>query len=223
MAQSSTKGSRHNPLFIDDKGSRLDPHVLDDPEFDSIQVARNRRYPDVILGPPSILLEPSIRAERQRAVAERMRQIELDLEVEAGVQEARRKRYIGPNATTCVVADGRKRASRHRENMVPAAPPPLAMRRRFIGAQSAGKREVRDAPLTHTDLWVDAFACMRSLTLYLTCVVIAIAMAPFRQWAEEASITYAYPQWNDPSHVDYSWDGLLFPRPERKMLMPSSR
>jgi hypothetical protein len=37
---------------------------------------------------------------------------------------------------------------------------------------------------------------------------------PFRQYAEEAWIESEYPGW-DQSKVDYSWEGLVFPRPLR--------
>ncbi|KAJ7169370.1 hypothetical protein C8R43DRAFT_1121243 [Mycena crocata] len=47
-------------------------------------------------------------------------------------------------------------------------------------------------------------------------------MAPFRQFAEEASIVAAYPEWNDESEVSYNWDGLTFPRRPRIVYAPDS-
>ena len=35
---------------------------------------------------------------------------------------------------------------------------------------------------------------------------------PFRQYAEEAWIAEKYPEWSDESKVDYSWEGLVFPK-----------
>ncbi|KAJ7117335.1 hypothetical protein C8R43DRAFT_1137632 [Mycena crocata] len=40
-------------------------------------------------------------------------------------------------------------------------------------------------------------------------------MAPFRQFAEEASLRAAYPNWHDASKVLYKWDNLIFPRKPR--------
>ncbi|KAJ7437300.1 hypothetical protein B0H11DRAFT_2255526 [Mycena galericulata] len=40
-----------------------------------------------------------------------------------------------------------------------------------------------------------------------------MAGAPFRQYAEEKYIAAAYPDWEDVSRVEYSWEGLVFPKP----------
>jgi hypothetical protein len=45
--------------------------------------------------------------------------------------------------------------------------------------------------------------------------------APFRQWAEEAGIEKAYPNWNNGSIVNYSWKGLMFPQAP-KVLVPAT-
>ncbi|KAJ6525814.1 hypothetical protein DFH09DRAFT_1328834 [Mycena vulgaris] len=46
---------------------------------------------------------------------------------------------------------------------------------------------------------------------------------PLRQYAEEAGIACAYPDWKDLSVVNYSWEGLLFPKhPMRRPAVDSS-
>ncbi|KAJ7468417.1 hypothetical protein B0H11DRAFT_2238883 [Mycena galericulata] len=45
--------------------------------------------------------------------------------------------------------------------------------------------------------------------------------APFRQFAEEASIAAAYPNWRDESRVEYRWDGLVFPQPASVIALES--
>ncbi|KAJ7127924.1 hypothetical protein C8R44DRAFT_873698 [Mycena epipterygia] len=43
--------------------------------------------------------------------------------------------------------------------------------------------------------------------------------APFRHYAEEASIRYDYPDWVDHSKVSYDWEGMVFPEAPRKHLI----
>ena len=45
--------------------------------------------------------------------------------------------------------------------------------------------------------------------------------APFHQWAEEDGLAVAYPAWKDESVVNYSWNGLIFPK-ALEVLVPDS-
>ncbi|KAJ7429175.1 hypothetical protein B0H11DRAFT_2266722 [Mycena galericulata] len=45
---------------------------------------------------------------------------------------------------------------------------------------------------------------------------------PFRHFGEEDSLAYDYPDWVDNSCVDYSWDGLRFPKPPRMRIVPDT-
>lgn len=48
-----------------------------------------------------------------------------------------------------------------------------------------------------------------------------IGRAPFRQYAEEAFLAAEYPEWKDESSVEYKWDGLVFPRPAKVIVVDS--
>lgn len=45
--------------------------------------------------------------------------------------------------------------------------------------------------------------------------------APVRQYAEEAFLAAAYPDWRDASRVEYRWAGLVFPKPARVIVVDS--
>jgi hypothetical protein len=45
---------------------------------------------------------------------------------------------------------------------------------------------------------------------------------PFCQYTEEAGIADMYPNWKDNSQVDYSWEGLLFPQPPTRAVVPQN-
>ncbi|KAJ7432252.1 hypothetical protein B0H11DRAFT_2260908 [Mycena galericulata] len=47
-------------------------------------------------------------------------------------------------------------------------------------------------------------------------------MPPFRHFGEEDSMAYDYPHWVDETRVDYSWDGLRFPKPPRVRIAPDT-
>ncbi|KAJ7676727.1 hypothetical protein DFH06DRAFT_1122032 [Mycena polygramma] len=100
-----------------------------------------------------------------------------------------------------------------------------------------GFRRLRVEPLTYQDLWIggqgppeqDAiegyqkctichFAKSHPVSMWLerkwTCpdCVRPMFVAPFRQYAEEAALARAFPNWIDTSVVDYSFDSLIFPQ-----------
>ncbi|KAJ6518236.1 hypothetical protein C8R47DRAFT_1205300 [Mycena vitilis] len=59
------------------------------------------------------------------------------------------------------------------------------------------------------------YACIRMwLERKWTCpdCVRPMFVAPFRQYAEEAALALAFPNWIDTSVVDYSFDSLIFPQ-----------
>lgn len=69
------------------------------------------------------------------------------------------------------------------------------------------------------------YVCIRvALEKRFSCpeCVISMFRPPFRQYAEEAAIKSAYPEWNDTSEVDYSWYGLLFPRHQMRYVVEDS-
>ncbi|KAJ7439260.1 hypothetical protein B0H11DRAFT_2205836 [Mycena galericulata] len=69
---------------------------------------------------------------------------------------------------------------------------------------------VKSHPVSH------CYVCIRVwLVRSWTCpeCVTPMHRAPFRHYGEEASIADAYPEWRDESRVDYSWEGLVFPKP----------
>ncbi|KAJ7500584.1 hypothetical protein B0H11DRAFT_2225574 [Mycena galericulata] len=53
-----------------------------------------------------------------------------------------------------------------------------------------------------------------------TCVTV-MNRAPHRNYEEEAGIALDYPDWVDESVVDYSWEGLCFPK-HRRIIAPDS-
>ncbi|KAJ7926724.1 hypothetical protein B0H13DRAFT_2313221 [Mycena leptocephala] len=58
------------------------------------------------------------------------------------------------------------------------------------------------------------YVCIRLwLERKWTCpdCVTPICYAPFRHYAKEAALSSAFPNWNDVSVVDYSFNGLIFP------------
>ncbi|KAJ6465539.1 hypothetical protein C8R47DRAFT_1224403 [Mycena vitilis] len=66
------------------------------------------------------------------------------------------------------------------------------------------------------------YACIRLwLERKWTCpdCVRPIFVAPFRHYAEEAALALAFPNWNDTSVVDYSFESLIFPQ-ERRVPYP---
>lgn len=42
--------------------------------------------------------------------------------------------------------------------------------------------------------------------------------APFRHYGEENGIRQDFPDWDDQSQVDYSFDGLVFPKPPSRLI-----
>ncbi|KAJ7784907.1 hypothetical protein DFH07DRAFT_763520 [Mycena maculata] len=127
---------------------------------------------------------------------------------------------------------------------------PSTVRRRPTPASRLGSRDLRETPLTHMDLWVDGVCppdqvaiephhkCRlcemvksHPVTLWLEddwkCPECSEPMrsAPFRQYAEEAGIAVAYPEWKkeDKSTVEYSWDGLHFPRTAKVVIVDRRR
>ncbi|KAJ7149497.1 hypothetical protein C8R43DRAFT_1128489 [Mycena crocata] len=46
--------------------------------------------------------------------------------------------------------------------------------------------------------------------------------APFRNYAEEDFLAELYPEWKDCKLVAYNWDGLVFPKPPKQVVVPDS-
>ncbi|KAJ7103990.1 hypothetical protein B0H15DRAFT_942025 [Mycena belliarum] len=78
-------------------------------------------------------------------------------------------------------------------------------------------RCVKSHPVSYTCGHSHCYVCIRMwLERKWTCpeCVTVMDRAPFRQYAEEAAIAFDYPEWEDRSVVDYSFDGLVFPKVE---------
>ncbi|KAJ6513593.1 hypothetical protein C8R47DRAFT_1206910 [Mycena vitilis] len=74
-------------------------------------------------------------------------------------------------------------------------------------------------PVSYTCGHSHCFACIRVWLEYnWTCpdCVTKMYLPPFRNYAEEAALALAYPQWQDSSEVDYSFEGLIFPKQRRR-------
>ncbi|KAJ7429109.1 hypothetical protein B0H11DRAFT_2266965 [Mycena galericulata] len=83
---------------------------------------------------------------------------------------------------------------------------------------------VKSHPVSYTCGHSHCYCCIR---LWLeqrwvcpTCVTV-MNMPPHRNYEEEAGIALDYPDWVDQSVVDYSWDGLRFPK-RRMIIAPDS-
>ncbi|KAJ7454343.1 hypothetical protein B0H11DRAFT_2244998 [Mycena galericulata] len=101
-----------------------------------------------------------------------------------------------------------------------------------------GRRPEREEPLRDTDLYKDGshpvsylcghshcYACIRVwLEKRWTCpeCVTPMHRAPFRHYGEEAYIADAYPEWKDGSEVNYSFEGLVFPKRPRRVVVDIS-
>ncbi|KAJ7440407.1 hypothetical protein B0H11DRAFT_2253026 [Mycena galericulata] len=83
---------------------------------------------------------------------------------------------------------------------------------------------VKSHPVSYTCGHSHCYCCIR---LWLeerwvcpTCVTV-MNMAPHRNYEEEAGIASDFPDWVDDSEVDYSWNGLNFPK-RRMIIAPDS-
>ncbi|KAJ7430100.1 hypothetical protein B0H11DRAFT_2264336 [Mycena galericulata] len=100
-----------------------------------------------------------------------------------------------------------------------------------------GWRAARNEPLTDNDLYLNdirppvlttdrphhtypcghgsCYVCARKWLEYQwmcpTCRTL-ITSPPFRNFDAEAAIVYDHPEWDDRSLVNFSWDGLKFPK-----------
>ncbi|KAJ7474591.1 hypothetical protein B0H11DRAFT_2235963 [Mycena galericulata] len=84
---------------------------------------------------------------------------------------------------------------------------------------------VKSHPVSYLCGHSHCYACIRLwLEKKWTCpeCVTPMHRAPFRQYAEEAGLADAYPEWNNKSVVDYSWDGMVFPKPPRRVIVEDS-
>ncbi|KAJ7626013.1 hypothetical protein FB45DRAFT_1030330 [Roridomyces roridus] len=70
-------------------------------------------------------------------------------------------------------------------------------------------------PVSYTCGHSHCYVCIRAwLERHGECPLCRtmIAHEPFRHYGEEDSMKHDHPDWQDHSSVDYSWDGLVFPR-----------
>ncbi|KAJ7470055.1 hypothetical protein B0H11DRAFT_2237971 [Mycena galericulata] len=80
-------------------------------------------------------------------------------------------------------------------------------------------------PVSYTCGHSHCYVCIRVwLQQSWACPVCKTVMRipPFRHFGEEDSMAADYPDWVDESRVDYSWDGLRFPKPPRVRIAPDT-
>ncbi|KAJ7680861.1 hypothetical protein DFH06DRAFT_1315596 [Mycena polygramma] len=93
--------------------------------------------------------------------------------------------------------------------------PPSRDPEKFPHEECSVCKQVKSCPVIsgcgHSHCYPCIRVCLEYTFLCPTCRTVMTA-APFRCWPEEQCIAHDHPDWNNNSRVDYSFDGLEFPK-----------
>ncbi|KAJ6499623.1 hypothetical protein C8R47DRAFT_1211933 [Mycena vitilis] len=257
--RSGPPGSVHNPLFL--RSSSPDVPLASTSR--NGVVARDKRYIDIIRGPPAAISQTIPRVTRpppsaipQDIPRRRTRKVpSASQPYPAGLlgnhalaandrqarQLARREARIASETEAQQLRAMRTRAGPHvvlpRIRIRPPPPPPDPGHRKErdqdLTAESLLLNGVRPPTLTTTRTHQSCGICLhikyrcghshcyRCIRVWLekkwTCPTCRDVMhvAPYRHYGEEDGLALDHPTFVDRSVVDYSWDGLTFPKPPK--------